>query len=183
MSGWKKLGRKVVYKTPWFYINRDDVIAPNGKKTNYSTFNFTNNPVHIVAMDSNLNIYLVKQFRYPVGEVTWELPAGHTDGQSAEATAKRELLEETGLVAKKVEKVGDYIMTPGVSGSKMQLVFAHDVKKISNQLDKVDGIEAIKKCNLTEIKQMISDGEIRDTLSICGIYIALEYLGKTGVVK
>lgn len=181
MGSWKKLSRKVVYKTPWFFINRDDVLDPTGKPTTYSTFNFTNNPVHIVAMDDGYNIYLVKQFRYPVGATTWELPAGHTDGQSAVAAAKRELLEETGLVAKKIEKVGDCVMTPGVSGSKMQLVFAYGVKKQSNDLDKVDGIEAIKKCTVSEIRQMIKEDKIMDSLSITGFYFALEYLKSKGV--
>lgn len=181
MGGWKKLSRKVVYKTPWFFINRDAVLDPTGKATTYSTFNFTNDPVHIVAMDDEHNIYLVKQFRYPVGSITWELPAGHTDGQSAVAAAKRELLEETGLVAKKIEKVGDYVMTPGVSGSKMQLVFAYGVKKQSDDLDKVDGIEAVKKCTISEMKQMIKKGEVMDSLSITGFYFALEYLKNVGV--
>jgi hypothetical protein len=97
---WQVLAARQMYDNNWIQVTEYDVINPNGGKGIYGKVHFKNIAIGVVVLDEQMNTYLVGQFRFPLGEYSWEIPEG---GGSLNIdpldSAKRELLEETGLVA------------------------------------------------------------------------------------
>jgi ADP-ribose pyrophosphatase len=85
--------------------------------------------VAIVAMNDLGQVLLIRQYRHPVGELLWEIPAGllDVDGESHESAARRELLEETGYLAGELEPLIEFFTTPGGSTEKISIFLARDL--------------------------------------------------------
>ena len=86
---------------------------------------------------------LIRQYRHPVGELLWEIPAGllDVDGESHENAARRELLEETGYLAETLEPLIEFFTTPGGSTEKIAIFLAKGLV-LSDNRPAVDGEEA-----------------------------------------
>ena len=89
--------------------------------------------VVILAIDND-HILLVEQYRVPLGRRCLELPAGlvgdETEGEAIEVAAKRELEEETGYLPAYVERLGEFMSSPGMSSERFMLVRAHDLTRV-----------------------------------------------------
>ena len=120
-KSWKRLDREKVYeakddKTIYMELYRDRVLAPDGREMSY-TFYKSSDIVIIVPFLDRERLVMIRQYRYPLGKVMLEFPAGHIEkDESPLATARRELEEETGYRAKKVRHVYSY--HPSVSKSR-----------------------------------------------------------------
>src|ERR1041384_5055763 len=99
---WQILSSKEVYDNKWIAVTEYDVINPNGGKGIYGKVHFKNLAIGILPLDDQLNTWLVGQYRFTIDQYSWEMPegGGEMDTDPLES-AKRELLEETGLKAKK----------------------------------------------------------------------------------
>ena len=99
---WKTLESKDIYDNPWISVREDKVINPSGGDGIYGVVHFKNLAIGIVPIDKDGYTYLVGQYRYSLEEYSWEIPmgGGPLDIDKLES-AKRELKEETGLVAHK----------------------------------------------------------------------------------
>lgn len=88
----------------------------------------------IVAIDDDGHLLLVEQYRVPLGRACLELPAGligdESEGEAAEVAAARELEEETGYRAARVESLGEYFSSPGIVSESFTLVRAHDLERV-----------------------------------------------------
>ena len=94
------LAEKPVYDNNWISVTEYDVINPSGGKGIYGKVHFKNRAIGIIALDEDLNTWLVGQYRFPLNLYSWEIPeGGGPDGVSMLESAKRELLEETGYAA------------------------------------------------------------------------------------
>lgn len=131
------------------------------------------NTVGILAYFEN-KIVLVSQYRFPLKKETLEIPAGKVEkNESPQKAAKRELLEETGFIAKNLEKICKFYPTPGYSNECLWLFRAKNLKKDIQRLEKG---ELIKKINLVEPKKalsLIKRGKIQDGKTILAILIDL----------
>src|SRR5689334_8883365 len=99
---WKILSQEEIYDNPWIHLTQYDVINPSGGEGIYGKVHFKNIAIGIVALDEEQNTWLVGQYRFTLNQYSWEVPAGggHMNEEPLES-AKRELKEETGLVAAK----------------------------------------------------------------------------------
>src|SRR6266513_193170 len=122
-------------------------------------------------------IALVRQYRHPTVKYMLELPAGTlNDKERPEEGAARELEEELGLVAGKLEKLCEFFVSPGFCEEKMWLYLATDLTETTQRLDEDEMIEVVR-LPIERALQMITDGEIEDAKSIIGLMLAAPRLG------
>src|SRR5437016_10331561 len=122
-------------------------------------------------------IALVRQYRHPAVRYLLELPAGTlNDREPPEAGAARELEEELGLVAGKLEKLSEFFVSPGFCEEKMWLYLATDLIQTAQRLEDDELIEVVR-LPIDRALRMITDGEIEDAKTIIGLMLAAPRLG------
>jgi ADP-ribose pyrophosphatase len=155
-------------------------LLPDGKET---TFDVVVHPgaVTLIPVDSAGRILFVRQYRYAIGEELLELPAGTLDeGEEPEACAHREIREETGMSAGKLEKIGEFFLVPGYSTEYMYIYLASDLKPdpLPGDEDEFITVEAIA---MQKIPELISQGILRDAKSLSALFLAEPYLSRNQV--
>lgn len=166
---WKTIGTRAVYDNPWISVREDKVIQPDGNHGIYGVVHFKNTAIGIVPIDTEGNIHLVGQFRYPLDDYSWEIPEGGCPaGEDPLAAAKRELLEETGLTAGKWTELGRAHLSNSVSDEEAIFYLALDLKQ--GKADP-DGTEQLThKCiPFSQALDMVMKGEITDSVSVMAI--------------
>jgi ADP-ribose pyrophosphatase len=125
--------------------------------------------VAIIPLLNNGKILMIKQYRHPVGEFLFEIPAGTLEkNESAEECAYRELIEETGHKAERLIKMVSCYLAPGYSDELIHIFLASDIEKTKPKLEDDECIEVIT-FSLKEIKEKIKNGSIKDAKTIAGI--------------
>jgi ADP-ribose pyrophosphatase len=131
----------------------------------------------IVPVFADGTVALVKQYRHPTVRYLLEIPAGTLEhGERPEIGAARELEEELGVVAGKLEKLIEFFVSPGFCEEKMWLYLATDLTETSQHLDEDELIEIVR-VSFSEALEMISDGEIQDAKTIIGLMLAAPRIG------
>ena len=163
MKNWKTIKSKVAYKCKYFKILDEDFIKPSGKKHKWYIFD-TNDYVVVIAKESNC-FYLVEQYRYTTRSRLLQVVAGVVEkNETPLMTAKKELKEETGIIAKKFKKLGWYYANYGCSNQKAHVFLAEDLEvgeQNPDDFEKEAGIKR-KKLKISEIKKLIKAGKIKD---------------------
>lgn len=114
----------------------------------------------------NGHIYLVQQYRYPVGKVTWEIPAGKREkGQTFAQCARAELKQETGMTAKSLKKVMMFHPSNAFSSEELHLFVATGLKRGKDAPDE-DEFLNLKKFPLCQVYKMLEKGEIADAKTV-----------------
>lgn len=164
----KTLTSECVYNGKVIRVERDEVELATGKKSFREVARHPGGVV-ILAMLDPITLLLVKQFRYPIKQTVFELPAGKLEpNEDPDVAARRELEEETGYIAKKWTSLGFINTTPGFCDEKLYLYKAEDLHFVGAHPD--DG-EIIKAITITvpEVMLKIKTGEINDAKTICAI--------------
>ncbi|MBK9216474.1 MAG: NUDIX hydrolase [Chloracidobacterium sp.] len=126
----------------------------------------------IVPLFDDGTVALVKQYRHPAGDYLLEVPAGSLeDGEDALTGARRELEEEIGVTAAKLEKIAEFYVSPGFLTEKMYVFLATEITETEQQLEE-DELIKIERIPLTEAAQMARDGRIVDAKTIIGLLTA-----------
>jgi ADP-ribose pyrophosphatase len=111
-------------------------------------------------------ILLIRNKRYAVGQILLELPAGTLEkGEQPMNCAGRELAEETGYLARRLQPLGNFFSSPGILSEKMYAFAAYDLEKVQTALDEGEEIE-VQPASLDEAVEMIRSGEIHDAKTI-----------------
>ena len=122
-------------------------------------------------------IALVRQYRHPAVRYLLELPAGTlNDQERPEEGAARELEEELGLVAGRMEKLSEFFVSPGFCEEKMWLYLATDLTETVQRLEDDEVLEVLR-LPLDRALQMITEGEIEDAKTIIGLMLAAPRIG------
>lgn len=128
--------------------------------------------VAIVALDDRGNVLLVRQYRLPVQRSLLEIPAGGVDpGESAEEAAQRELQEETGQRAGRLERLCGFFASPGYCDEYMHLYRATALEPSGLAADADESIEVVR-LPLSEALRLIDRGDICDAKTIVGLWAA-----------
>ena len=148
-------------------LNKDVVSLPNGNTSIREYVTHTGGSAILCVKDGK--VLLVKQYRYAYREEIWEIPAGKLNpNEDPMQTAIRELEEEGGILASKVEKLFDVYPTPGYSNEIIRIYKATEFKETSAHLDPDEFLTA-KWFDLAEVKTMIENGEIKDSKSLIAL--------------
>lgn len=163
---WQTLKSEEIYDSPWINLTKHDVINPNGNPGTYSVVHFKNIAIGIVALDEEKNTWIVGQYRYPLNQYSWEIPegGGKLDINPLES-AKRELLEETGIVAKKWTKIQEMHLSNSVSDEFCILYLAQNLEFKDAEPEDTEQLE-VKKIPFEEFYNMVKTGEITDSLTV-----------------
>jgi 8-oxo-dGDP phosphatase len=112
-------------------VRRDQVQMPEGDVAGREVIEHPG-AVGIVAMDEAGHVLLIRQYRHPVGELLWEIPAGLRDvaGEPPLVTARRELLEEAGYLAADWQVLADFFTSPGITSERLRVYLARGLSRV-----------------------------------------------------
>ncbi len=131
----------------------------------------------IIPVYNDGTVALVRQYRHPAVRYLLELPAGTLDDKERpEEGAARELEEELGVVAGKLEKLCEFFVSPGFCEEKMWLYLATDLTETAQRLDEDEALQVVR-LPIERALQMITDGEIEDAKTIIGLMLAAPRVG------
>ena len=157
----KTLNERYAYHGRIINLRVDDVELPDGSRSDREIIEH-NGGVCVVPLDSEGNIYCVRQFRSPYKEVLLEIPAGKRDGDEQPLTCGvRELKEEVGATAKNMVPLGKLYPTPGYCAEIIWMYLATDLSFSEQQLDDGEFLN-VEKISLEKAVDMILSGEITD---------------------
>ena len=167
----KKISSENVFDGVLLHVRKDSVELPNGHTATREWIKHPGASSVIPLLPDN-QIILVKQFRYPVGQVTLEVPAGKLDveGEDPLECATRELSEETGYTAGKIWKLTTIATTVGFSNEIIHLYAATDLTPGKKHPDEDEFINTVK-VPLTAALQLVESGKIIDAKSIISILL------------
>lgn len=170
----KLLTKQIIPFGKYYQVDVDEVQAPSGQIVEYSVVRLQPYAL-IIPISPDGSINMVEQHRYCVNEFSIEFPMGNTDGQDPLIAAKRELEEEAGLTSDNWEQIGIIHEGIGYSENIGYIFIARNVKKKKrpkkDPLDK--NLFAIRKYKLSQIKEKITKGKIKESATISSFAIAL----------
>jgi len=161
-----KTGSAVAYKNRWMTVREDEIVRADGARGIYGVVEKPDFAV-VVAIEGS-SVYLVEQYRYPVGARYWEFPQGAKEGGGVEplALARAELKEETGLVAGSMRHVGSFFEAYGYATQRCDLFLATDLVQDECEREPEE-VGMISKCfPIAEVERMIVEGVIVDAATI-----------------
>jgi ADP-ribose pyrophosphatase len=166
-----------VYEGKIVNLRIDTVELPDKK---YSKREIVEHPgaVGLIPITEDNCVILVKQFRKPVEKFLIEIPAGKLElNEEPRETAIRELKEETGFEAGKIEYLLEFYTSPGFSNEKIHLFLATDLIEGEATPDSGEFVEKVK-ISIEDLLKMVDRGEIVDSKTIIGINLADKYINK-----
>jgi 8-oxo-dGTP pyrophosphatase MutT (NUDIX family) len=166
---WKITAEKEIYDNPWINLTEYQVINPSGNPGIYGKVHFKNIAIGVLPLDEELNTYLVGQFRFALGQYSWEMPeGGGILGTDPLDSAKRELLEETGLKASSWAEIQRIHLSNSVSDELSIIYLARNLQQFEAEPEDTEQL-VIHKIPFEEVYQMVCRGEITDSMTVAAV--------------
>ena len=151
-----------------------DTLENQGRQRPYFYLTSAVEAVATVGVTDQGQLVLTRQYRHPIGQVIYDLPAGHLEPDEAPLDgARREFEEETGFYPHRIEKLGYYYQFPGTLRAATTLYFACNLEPTRQNLDEGEILEIALK-PVAEVLQMILKGEFVDGSLQLGVLLALQ---------
>lgn len=173
----KKINSKAVYTGRLLHVFCDNVILPNGNEATRDLIRHIG-AVAVLPITDDGKVIIEHQFRYPVNEVLFEIPAGKLDSKDEDKleAVKRELREETGYTASEWIELGDLYPTPAYSDEVIRLYIAKGLEKGDRELDDDEFID-VEMVSLSDLVEDVMNGRIKDAKTQIAILKASRVLG------
>ncbi len=176
------LASEEVYRGRIFTLRKDTVAMPGGGS---SVREVVAHPgaVGVLALDDDGCVVMLRQYRHPVREHLWELPAGLRDaaGEPPLETAKRELAEEVGLAADRWQLLTTSLSTPGFCDEVVGLYLAEGLHPVDRPegfvVEHEEADMTVERVPLDTALQMVFDGTVRNALAVIGILAGVAHRG------
>lgn len=168
-----KTAGEIIYSGNILKLHRDEVEFPDKHKSVREVVEHSGG-VSVIAETDEGKILLIRQYRYPVDEVIYEIPAGKLEeDEKVEECALRELREETGYQAGKIKEIFRFYPTPGYSTETIYIFKAEDLEYVGRELDEGEYIEVVPKTR-EELEELFAEGAIKDSKTLIAV---MHYLG------
>lgn len=166
---WQITGETPIYDNPWISVTEFKVINPSGGKGIYGKVHFKNLAVGVAAVDDDGHLWMVGQYRFPLDKYSWEIPEGGCPlGTDPLEAAKRELREETGLIATEWTKLLEIHLSNSVSDEFGIIWKATGLDRYAPEPEETERLD-VKKITLDEAYRLVETFEITDSLSVAAI--------------
>jgi 8-oxo-dGTP pyrophosphatase MutT (NUDIX family) len=166
---WQIVSEKIIYDNPWIGLTEYQVINPAGNPGIYGKVRFKNFAIGVIPLDADMNTYLVGQYRFALGQYSWEIPeGGGILGDEPLNGAKRELLEETGLKASKWTEIQRMHLSNSVTDELSVIYLAQDLQQFEAEPEDTEQL-IIKKVPFDEVYNMVCNGEITDSVTVAAV--------------
>jgi ADP-ribose pyrophosphatase len=167
---WRTRSSRTIYQNPWLRLREDLVELPNGRTTVYGVVS-TGSCVGVLPFLDPDTVVLVRQYRYVAGRHTWEMPTGGVGpGEPLEAAAQRELAEESGYRAGRLEPVCVYHTSKSVMDETAHLFLAFDLTRAMDapEPDETESFQ-VRPHRFDQVLGMVDTGEIVDSMTIIAV--------------
>lgn len=178
MSAWQTRTSRTVYANAWIEVREDAVTRPDGGEGVYGVVRLRHPAVFVVPVTDDDEVVLVEVDRYPTGRRSLEVPAGGTDGQDPVEAGRRELAEETGLVAEEWQDLGEVHSLNGVCDAPGRVLLALGLRPGAATGQAEEGIVATHRLPWARVLDLVADGTITDNESIAALMRAAIALGR-----
>ena len=159
-------------RNPYFSVLTQDVTVTDGSKRVYHTIHFPSPAVGIVARRGT-DFLLIRQYRFIIDRFVWAIPSGGSaEGEALELAAMRELQEETGYVAERLEPLLTCYASYGCSDQRFEIFLARDVRFGDAPIDHNEVMEA-RWFTRDEVRELIAHNGIVDNLSLSPLLLTL----------
>lgn len=166
---WQITSEKMLYDNPWIGLTEYQVINPSGNPGIYGKVHFKNIAIGIIPLDNEMNTYMVGQYRFALNQYSWEIPeGGGAFNVDPLESAKRELLEETGLKAIRWTEIQRMHLSNSVSDEWSIIYLAQDLRQFEAEPEETEQL-MIKKVPFDEVYRMVRDGKITDSVSVAAV--------------
>jgi ADP-ribose pyrophosphatase len=186
---WSVLGSRAIYSNAWISLREDRVIHPHGAEGIYGVVSFRHIAVGVVPLTDAGEVILVGQHRYPLDYYSWEIPEGggampiipagtsaSTEIEyAAQATAHRELTEETGYTAGRLDYLGCFALSNSVTDEVAHLYLARALSPGEATPEPTEILQ-VKSVPFSEACRMAEEGEINESLSVIALLRARHFL-------
>lgn len=163
-----------VYDNPWIRVTHRNVITPAGNAGIYGVVHFKNLAIGIIPVDDKGYTWLVGQYRYTLDQYSWEIPEGGGPAHEAPlVAAQRELLEETGIRARRWTQILELHLSNSVTDERGIAFLAQELEIGQAQPEETELLQ-VRRLPFDEAVQMALDGRITDALSVAAILVANE---------
>ncbi len=170
MNLWKTLSVKTAYENKWIHVEEHQVVNPSGGPGIYGKVHFKNKAIGVIALNHQLETWLVGQFRYPLQTWSWEIPEGGGPlDDDVLQSAQRELKEETGLSAKKWTMILRTHLSNSVSDEEGFVFVAEDLSEGEHEQEETEADMKVWKLPFAQVLNMVMEGEITDSLTVMGV--------------
>jgi ADP-ribose diphosphatase len=169
---WKTLSTHEVYRNPWMRIREDIAEMPNGRTTVYGVAEL-GECVGVLPFIDKDRVLMVRQYRYVQNENwRWEMPTGGVRaGESPEAAAQRELMEEIGYRAGNLERVHSFLTSKSVCDETAHLYIGRDLERTSAPQDETEFLE-VETMEFGQALEMVLHSKIRDSMTVIAVLLA-----------
>jgi ADP-ribose pyrophosphatase len=174
---WKTLSTRQVYENSWTKVREDIAKMPNGETTIYGVIE-AGEAVGVLPFVDSDHVVLVRQYRYVFGEnLRWEMPTGGVKpGEGLEAAANRELKEEVGFIAGRLQPISTYYTSKSVMHEIAHLFIGYDLTQVQATPDETEFLE-IEVFPFDRVLKMVLESEIRDSMTIIAVFHAAHLRG------
>jgi ADP-ribose pyrophosphatase len=167
--------RRVAYQGRSITVCVEEAELPNGRRVDLDVVRHPG-AAAVVPFETDRVVLLIRQFRHAAGGTIWEVPAGKLDGDTPEVCAVKELEEEAGRRAGRLERLGSIWTTPGFTDEVIHLFAAFDLEPIPQRLESDEVIEVVPT-PIGEALDLIWRGELRDAKSAIALIHAARRIG------
>jgi ADP-ribose pyrophosphatase len=166
---------RIVHRGRSITVAVEEVSLPNGHRV---LLDVVHHPgaAAVVPFVSERDVLLIQQFRHAAGGTIWEVPAGKLDGDAPEVCARKELEEEAGRRAGRLERLGSIWTSPGFADEVIHLFAAFELEEVP-QRHEPDEVIRVVELPLARALQMVFDGELRDAKSALALVHAAHRTG------
>ncbi|HWK07202.1 MAG TPA: NUDIX hydrolase [Puia sp.] len=166
---WTILSQQPIYDNPWIGLTEYQVLNPAGGKGIYGKVHFKNLAIGVLPLDNEGNTWLVGQYRFTLNQYSWEIPEGGGEiGVPAVESARRELREETGLVAKEWTPILKMHLSNSVTDEDATVFLARQLEQHDAMPEETEQL-VVRKLPFEEAYQMVEKGQITDSMSVAAI--------------